>query len=306
MTKNVSQITMSGRAWTELGGLAGLWGASFLAVRICLDEIGPLTTVAHRVFWASLALWIVVWLRRIDVPRSPRIWGGFLVMGVLNNVLPFSLLTWGQLHIESGLTAIFNASTAVFGVLAAAIFFADERLTPRKLFGVCLGFAGVATAIGLENLVNFDLQSLAQIAVLGATLCYALASVWARKTLSGLPPQVAAAGMLTGAGLVIVPLALVIEGMPRTDLATETLGALAYISLLATAGAYLLYYRVLAMAGSGNLMLVTLLVAPLAIVLGAVVRHETLPLNAFAGFALLAIGLVILDGRMIDRRPTRG
>lgn len=306
MKTHVSQMGMTGRAWAEITCLAAIWGGSFLAIRISLDEIGPLTTVAHRVVWACVVLWAVVVLRGIPVPRAPRIWAAFFMMGILNNVLPFALLSWGQLHIESGLTAIFNAATAVFGVLAAALFFADERLSPRKLIGVCVGFAGVTVAIGIDNLVNFDLRSLSQIAVLGGTLCYALAGVWARKRLGGLPPQVAAAGMLTGASVVILPVALVVEGMPRADLAAETFGALAYISVVATAGAYLLYYRVLAMAGSGNLMLVTLLVAPVAIALGALVRDETLPPSAFAGFGLLALGLVILDGRMIDRRARRG
>ncbi|WP_299631158.1 DMT family transporter [uncultured Roseobacter sp.] len=302
----IEQTTISSRAWAALVLLALIWGASFVSIRIALDEIGPLTSVAHRTFWAMLVLWLVVAVMRLPVPRDPAIWGAFLIMGLLNNVIPFGLMAWGQLHIESGLTSILNAATAVFGVLLAAIFFADERLSPRKVIGVTLGFAGVATAIGLENLRDFDLRSLAQLAVLGGTVSYALAGVWARKMLAGLAPQVAAAGMLTGSTLVTLPLALIMEGPMRFDLQTDTLFAIAYYAVIATAGAYLLYYYVLARAGSGNLLLVTLLIAPVGIVLGALILGEALNPNAYAGFGLLALGLIILDGRLWHRlRKTR-
>jgi drug/metabolite transporter (DMT)-like permease len=297
----VEQKTLSSRAWIEMLLLGCIWGGSFLSIRVALDEVSPLTSVAHRTFWAMLALWVVVVMWRLPIPQAPRVWFAFLVMGLLNNVIPFSLMAWGQLHIESGLTSIFNAATAIFGVIAAALFFADERITPRKAVGVTLGFLGVATAIGLDNFRNFDLQSLAQIAIIGGTISYAIAGVWARKMLSGLPPQVAAAGMLTGSTLIMVPLAWIIDGPISLDLQPRTIIAIAYYAIIATAGAYLLYYRVLAMAGSGNLMLVTLLITPVAITLGALVLDEALSANAYIGFALLALGMIILDGRVWNR-----
>ncbi|MEL6806340.1 MAG: DMT family transporter [Pseudomonadota bacterium] len=292
------QKTMTGRAWAEMILLAAIWGASFLAIRVALDEVAPLTSVAHRTGWAMLALWAVVAAMRLPLPRDARVWFGFLGLGLLNNVIPFGLMAWGQLHVETGLTSILNGATAIFGVLMAALFFADERITIRKALGVTLGFFGVAMAIGLDNFRSFDLQSLAQLAILGGTVSYALASVWARHFLSGLAPQVAAAGMLTGSTLIILPLAWIVDGPISLDLNPPTLLAIGYYSLIATAGAYLLYYRVLALAGSGNLMLVTLLIPPVAITLGAWVRDEALGPNAFAGFALLALGLAILDGRI--------
>lgn len=292
------QKSLSGRAWAEMLVLALIWGGSFLSIRIALDEISPLMSVAHRVTWAMLVLWVVVAVMRIPLPRNPRIWFAFLVMGLLNNVIPFVLMAWGQLHIESGLTSILNAFTAVVGVVMAALFFSDERLTPRKIIGVVLGFFGVAVAIGLENFKNFDLRSLAQLAVIGGTVAYAVAGVWARKNLVGMPPQLAAAGMLTGATVIMLPLVYFVEGLPTFDLKPRTLVAIGYYAVIATAAAYLLYYRVLAMAGSGNLMLVTLLVAPIAITLGAVVLGEKLSANAFVGLVILAVGLIILDGRV--------
>ena len=293
------QKSMTTQAWGLLLMLAAIWGASFLSVRIALNEVGPLTSVAHRTGWAMVVLWAYVLLRRLPVPRDWRIWAAFLVMGILNNVLPFSLMAWGQLHIETGLTSILNAGTAVFGVLAAALFLADERLTPRKIVGVGLGFIGVATAIGFEAFRSFDIRSLGQFAVIAGTISYALAGVWARKTLGDLPPQVAAAGMVTGASLITMPMAYLVEGPFTFDLQPQTWAAIAYYAVIATAVAYLLYYRVLALAGSGNLMVVTLLVAPVAIVLGAIVLGGALPLRAYTGFAILALGLIILDGRLI-------
>ena len=290
------QMTLSTPAWAGIFTMALIWGASFLSVRIALDEIGPLTVVAHRVGWASLLLWAYVAFRRLAVPLDARTLFAFAVMGLLNNVIPFSLMAWGQLHISTGLTSILTAATAIYATLAAALFFADERLTARKLIGVTLGFLGVATAIGLSALTQFDLRSLGQLAVLGGTLSYALAGVWARKRLSHLTPQVAAAGMLTASTLIAVPVAWLVEGPISFGLTLRTWTAIAYYSLIATALAFLLFYYVLKIAGMANTALVTLLVAPVAIVLGAVVLGEELPLRAYAGFAILAAGLMILNG----------
>lgn len=299
------QKTISPQAWAGLLVLSLIWGASFLSVHVALEEIGPLTSVAHRTGWAMLILWIYVLLRRLTLPKDLRVWGAFLLMGLLNNVIPFSLMAWGQLHIETGLTSILNASTAIFGVIAAAIFFADERLTPRKVIGVATGFLGVCIAIGLGAFKEFDIRSLGQLAVIGGTISYALAGVWARKTLGHLTPQVAAAGMLTGASVVTIPAAWIIEGPMTLSLQPQTWLAIGYYAIVATAIAYMLYYRVLALAGSGNLMLVTLMVAPVAIILGALVLGEALPLRAYIGFAILALGLLILDGRLFKPLQNR-
>ncbi len=286
------------RAWIDLFLLALLWGGSFLAIRTALDEIGYLSSVTHRVLWATLILWAVVLWKRLPIPRAPRVWAAFLVMGLLNNVIPFSLMAWGQLSIESGLTAILNAATAIWGVLVAALIFSDERMTLQRTLGILVGFLGVVTAIGLTNLATFDVRSTAQLAVIAGTISYALASSWARFMLSEHPPLVAATGMLTGSTLVMLPLAWAIEGPLPLSLAPATWTAIAFYAVASTAIAYILYYRILAAAGAGNLMLVTLMIPPIAILLGAWVRAETLSANAYLGFALLALGLLIMDGRL--------
>jgi drug/metabolite transporter (DMT)-like permease len=238
------------------------------------------------------------------LPRGAGVWAAFLVMGALNNAIPFTLITWGQLTVPSGLAAIVNAATAVFGVVIAALAFRDEKLTGWRLVGVTLGFAGVATAIGLHNLTALDLTALPQLALVAAAVSYACAAVWARRMLGGLAPQVAAAGMLTGSSLMMVPVAYWHDGVPVLTHGAGTWAALAYLAVLSTAGAYLLYYRVLALAGAGNLSLVTLLTAPVAIAAGALVLGEALPPRAFAGFALIAAGLLVIDGRLMRRKDS--
>lgn len=306
MTPRPTQKTLSPRAWGELAALSGLWGASFLAIRIALDEVSLVWMVTHRVLWAAVVLWLVLVLRGERLPRDPAIWAAFAVMGLLNNVIPFSLMGWGQLHIETGLTAILNATTAPFGLLVAALCFADERLTLRKALGTGVAFFGVATTIGLDNLRSLDLRSLAQLAVLAGTFSYALAGAWSRVTLARLKPEVAATGMLTASAAMMLPAALILEGPPDLSLEPRTIAATAYFAIASTALAYLLYYRVLAMAGAANLLLCTLLVAPISILLGAVVLGERLPPQALAGFSLLAAGLAIIDGRIFRRRQRVG
>ncbi|MEM9757258.1 MAG: DMT family transporter [Pseudomonadota bacterium] len=220
-------------------------------------------------------------------------------MGLLNNAVPFTLIAWGQQFIETGLTSIFNAATAVFGVLVAALIFADERLTRRRMAGITIAFAGVVVAIGLDALGGFDLRSLAQIATLGGALSYACAAAWARARLNHLAPEVSALGMLTTSAVMLVPVAWVIDGPPSVPQDPVTWAAIAAIAIPGTALAYLLYYRILRVAGSGNAMLVTLVIPPVAILAGAGVLGERLAPSAFFGFAFIALGLAVLDGRIL-------
>jgi len=293
----IIQKHISARAWFELLLLGSVWGGVFLAAAIALEEIPPFTLVAIRASLAALVLWAVALIRGSRIPRGRRVWAALFVMGILNNAIPFTLLTLGQTQIESGLTSIFNAGTAVFGILIAAIFLKDERLTSRKAIGVLLGLSGIIYTAGFDSLRSLDLRSLGQIACIGATISYAFAGVWARKNLSGLSPDAATAGMLTGASLVTIPIALYAEGLPSIDYSARTLGALLYYIPVATAFAYLLYFRILEMAGSANTLLVTLLVSPIAILLGALILSEALPARSYIGFALIAAGLTVIDGR---------
>ena len=297
-----TQASMTGTAWLMMLALAAVWGGSFFFVEVALTEETPLTIVLHRVFWAVPVLGVVLWWKGLALPRDPRVWGAYLVMGALNNVIPFSLIVWGQKYLEGGLASILNGMTAMFGAVVAGMLLADERLTMNKIAGAGLGLVGVAVMIGPEALAGLDLRDLAQLAILGAALSYAFASVWGKVALKGIAPEVNAFGMLTGSAVLMMPLVLIFEGIPSLDYSWPVWGSLLGIAWLATALAYLLYFGILVRAGAANLMLVTLLIPPFAVGLGAAFLGERLTPVAWVGFALIALGLAVTDGRLFRRR----
>ena len=189
--------------------------------------------------------------------------------------------------------------------MVAAIVFRDERLTPRRTIGISIAFLGVITAIGISALAGFDIRSAAQLATVAGAFSYAWAAAWGRAQLGTLPPELSAAGMLTGASLLLIPIAIAVDGPPQLPELPVTYLAAGFMSVIGTALAYLLYYRILRVAGSGNAMLVTLVIPPISILLGALVLGERLAPSAFAGFALIALGLMILDGRLIGKIAPR-
>ena len=282
-------------------GLATVWGGSFFFAEVALREVPPLTIALHRVFWAVPALFLVVLYQGLEIPRSIRAWCCYLVMGALNNAIPFSLIFWGQTNIGSGLASILNSTTAFFGVIVAGVLLVDERLTTRKIIGAMFGVFGVAAIMGLDALTSFDLRNLAQLAILGAALSYAFAGVWGKRFLSDYPPVLNAFGMLVGSTLLMIPVAFISEGAPVLSLSTEVWTSLIAVAILSTAVAYLLYFKILARAGSANLMLVTLLIPPIAVGLSVTILEENMRNEALLGFGLIAVGLLVTDGRLLDK-----
>lgn len=289
--------------------LAAVWGGTFFFVEIALEETPPLTITLYRVIMAVPILFLAVLWRGVRIPRSPRIWGAYLVMGALNNALPFSLIFWAQTTIEGGLASILNGTTAVFGAVVAGILLTDEPLTRRKIVGALCGVLGVAVIMGVDALTALDPRNLAQLAVLAAALSYSVASVWGKTALAGLPPEMNALGMLTGATVLMIPVVFWIDGAPDLSLSLGVWASLLALAILSTALAYLLYFAILIRAGSANLMLVTLLIPPFAIGLGVVFLGERLGVEAWIGFGIIALGLMITDGRImakiIGRRNSR-
>ncbi len=281
--------------------LATVWGGSFFFAEIALREVPPLTITLHRVFWAVPALFIVVWWQGIDIPKSVYAWMCYLVMGALNNAIPFSLIFWGQTSIGSGLASILNGTTAVFGAVVAGLLLVDEPLTSRKIIGALFGIFGVAVIMGLDALTHFSLQNLGQLAVIGAALSYAFAGVWGKRFLSSYSPIMNAFGMLVGSTFLMAPVVLFADGIPSMALSISVWASLLAIAILSTAIAYLLYFKILIRAGSANLMLVTLLIPPIAVTLSVVFLGEKLGYEALIGFGIIAVGLAITDGRLLDR-----
>jgi drug/metabolite transporter (DMT)-like permease len=293
--------TMSASDWVLLVTLSVVWGGSFLFIGVAVRELPPLTIVALRVAMAAIALLTVLAVRRIPVPGGTRVWAAFLGMGILNNAIPFTLIVWGQGHIASGLASILNATTPLFTVIVAHGLTADERLTGRRLAGVLVGFLGVAVMIGGAASWSPDAGLPAQLAVLGAALSYAFASVFGRRFRAmGIPPLVTAAGQVTASSLLLLPLALAFDRpwtLPVPSAAA--LLSMAGLALVSTAVAYILYFRLLARAGATNVGLVTLLIPVSAVLFGTVLLGERLAARHGAGMALIGAGLVLIDGRLV-------
>lgn len=290
---------MTGAEWAVLLTLSVLWGGSFFFVGVAVDELPPLTLVLLRVALAAVALWAVVALGGARVPRDRRVWGAFLGMGLLNNAVPFTLIVWGQTHVASGVAAILNATAPLFTVLVAHALIADERLTPGRGAGVCLGLLGVGVLIGGGALRELGAHVPAQLACLGAALAYALAGVFGRRFAAfGVTPTVTAAGQVTASSLALAPLALLVDRPWTLDVpSAATVAAVAGLALLSTALAYVLYFRLLATAGVTNLLLVTFLIPVSAIGLGVLLLDEALRPEHLAGMALVGLGLAAIDGR---------
>jgi drug/metabolite transporter (DMT)-like permease len=291
-----------------------LWGGSFFFVGVAVRALPPMTVVALRVAGAALILAVVLRAMGLRLPTGRPLWAAFFGMALLNNAVPFLLLAWGQTAIASGLAAILNATTPLFGVALAHFLTADEKLTPSRLAGVATGFAGVVVMVGPAALAGLDRSLAAQLACLGAAVSYALAGIYGRRFKRlGVSPLVTAAGQVTASSMLLVPLALVVDLPWRlAPPGPETWAALAGLASLSTALAYVVFFRILASAGATNILLVTFLIPVSAILLGSAFLGERLDAGHLAGMALIGLGLALIDGRLVGasrlgaRRPAAG
>jgi drug/metabolite transporter (DMT)-like permease len=294
------QRAMTAREWGLLALLSLLWGGSFFLIGVAIKELPPLTLVTLRVGIAAALLWASAPFLGVALPRSAKAVATVAVLGFGNCALPFALIAWGQTHLPSGLASILNAATPLFSVLAAHVLTAEEKLSGLKVFGTVAGLTGVAWLIGPDLLTGAGANLWAELAVLAAALAYALSAIFGRRVRAlGLRPADVAAGQLTAATLYLAPLALVIDRpwtLPAPSAAT--IAAVLAIAAFSTALAYVVYFRILAGAGATNVLLVTLLVPATSVVLGALFLHERLAGRQFLGFALIALGLAFIDGRL--------
>ena len=307
-----TQLTMGPNEWALLVGLAILWGGSFFFVEVGLQDLAPTTLVFLRVAVAAVALNLVVVVRRLDVPTRPADWAPFFLLGLLNNLIPFSLIMWGQTHISGALAAILTATTPIFTVVAAHFLTSDEKMTANRLAGVVTGFVGAAVIIGPSAARELASQALAQVAVIAAAIAYSFAGIFGRR-FRDRSPIVVAAGQLTATTILMLP--IVVYALPTAllDVRPTTWTAVVCLALFSTSLAYIIYFRLLASAGATNVLLVTLLMPVGALALGATFLGERIGNLDVAGMTLILIGLVLIDGRAlrrlqaaaVDRRPPK-
>jgi drug/metabolite transporter (DMT)-like permease len=298
--KGFAAGTMAPREWAMLVALAILWGGSFFFNGVAVRELPAFTLVWLRVAVAAVTLLAVTRLTGERLPRNLDAWTAFAGMAILNNVLPFVLIVWGQHRIASGLASILNATTPLFTVLIANWLMPDERLTPLKIVGVVVGFAGAAVMVGPDALAGLNGGIVAQIACLGGALSYAFAGIYGRRfRRMGVPPLATATGQVITSAVLLLPVMLLVDEpwtLPMPHAAT--LMAVLGVGVLSTALAYVLYFRILAAAGATNLLLVTFLIPVSAVLLGALVLGEVLLARQFLGMALIGAGLAFIDGRL--------
>jgi drug/metabolite transporter (DMT)-like permease len=302
-TPAMIRIVMNRSDWAILAALALIWGGAFFLIGVAVRHVPPFSYVLMRLTLAAAAMWAILAWRREPLALPREAWGAIVLLALLNNALPFTLFGWAQTHIASGLASILNATTPIWGVLVAHFLTQEERMTPRKIAGVLLGFGGVATMIGPSLLSSVGTNALAQLACVTASLSYALAAVWARRfRRQGISPLSVTTGQLTAGAMVMLPVSMLVD-RPWTQAfpPLSAWGAIIALALLCTAFGYVLYFRLIETSGATNALLVTLLVPPVAILLGALFLSETLAPQDFIGLALIALGLAAIDGRLVNR-----
>ena len=288
---------MGATEWALLLFLSMLWGGSFFFNKIAVHELPPFTVVLCRVGGGAAILAVVALASGLVFPKTIRGWWPYLVMGLLNNVLPFSLIVWGQKEIGAGLASVLNAGVPLAGAIVAHFFTSDEKLTGNRLLGVLVGIAGVVVLVGPSGLdLNLG-PLLGALAVLAATVSYGSAGVWGKR-FRGVPALTSACCQLFCSTLVMAPLVAMVD-QPWTHAAPslQAISALAGLAAISTALAYVIFFTILRRAGAANVMLVTLLVPLTATALGILFLNESLRPTDLAGAALVALALLIIDGR---------
>jgi drug/metabolite transporter (DMT)-like permease len=289
--------------WLLFVMLGFMWGSSYFFIKIGVDEgLPPLTLVAGRLFFGSLILATVVRLAREPLPRSPRQYGHLLVMSVVNVVLPFFLITWGEQSIDSALAAILNATVPLFVIVLAPLFLPDEHITLNRVVGLAIGFIGVLVLFvpGLGVLEGNSL--LGWLALIGSSISYAAGNVYAKRNVKGLRPMIPALFQIGFAMLISATLAIILERpIGRISVTPLAFFAVLWLGVMGSAFAYIVYFRLLRDWGATRISLVAYLLPVVGITLGVLIG-EAITLNRILGTGLIIAGVALVNSRRGTRR----
>ncbi len=295
---------MSAADWGIIMLLSLLWGGAFFLIELGLRGFPPNTLVLLRMTLAVPPMLLALWFLKLKLPTDAKSWQQLFILGAINAALPFILFFWGQTRIDSGLASVLNATTPLWGVIIAHFLTRDEKATSARIIGVLLGMAGIIVMVGADALQGVTGSVLAQLACLAATLSYAFAAVYGRTlSKSNMSPMVIATGQVITAAILMLPVAILVDqpwelSAPGWDAWAGAIG----LAVPSTAIAYYFYFRLIDSAGASNAMLVAFIMPVIAIILGVIALGETVELNEIAGAALIALGLVAIDGRVFARR----
>ena len=275
--------------------LSLIWGCSFTLIKVAIDTVPPVTMVAARVSIAALLLALVVKRRGLSLPRDLMTWAAFLIQGLLQSALPFMLISWGEKHIASGLAGVLNATPPMFVLLITlATRHEGQRISGQKALGTGFGLAGVLLIIGVQSLRSVGATApLAQSAVLGASLCYALAPMWARR-FAELPAIVTATGSMSCAAALTVPASLFLDRPWMLSPTPAAVGAVTVLAVICTAVAMIIYFRLVRTLGALGTTSGSYLRAGFSVVLGILFLGESFTWFVAAGMVLIVVGMVVV------------
>lgn len=273
--------------------LGGIWGTSFLFIKIIVAEIPPLTLVMGRLGMAAAVMWLLLLLRRAPRPAG-KLWRAFAVVGLLNGALPFALISWGEQYIPSGWAALLQSTTPIFAVIFSHFLTTDDRLNRRKVAGVLIGFVGVGLLMGPEVREGLSASVLGLLAIVGSSMCYALATIYARHRLRDQPPMLSATGQFTMGLAYIAPMALLLERPFAVMPSPRALASWVTLAVGGTALAYVLYFALVRRASATFVTMVTYIVPINGLILGALVLGEPLSPMLFVSLGLILGGVLLV------------
>ena len=274
--------------------LGGLWGSSYLFIKVAVGEVPPLTLVAGRLVLAAAILWLVLAAVRQAMPRSRRLWAAFAVMGLLNGAVPYSLIFWSEQHISSGLASLLQATMPLFTVLMGHFLMREEHLTLGRIAGVVLGFLGVGLLMLPDLRQGAHANLLGELAMVASSVSYAGAALFARSRLRGQPALVSTTGQLTMGAVWILPLSLLVEGPPRAVPSLPALGSWLGLTILGTVIAYVIYFKLIERTSAAFTSTVTYIIPVFGLILGALVLSEPLSLTLLVSLGLILAGVLLV------------
>ena len=273
--------------------LATLWGGSYTFIKLGVATIPPITLIAARTAIAGLLLLAVMWIRGIKMPRDGASWQRFAFQAVLNSVIPWTLIAWGEHHVDAALATILNSAGPIFTFLLTVVVTRHEATTPRKLFGVLAGMAGILLIVGADAFHGIGSGLLAEAAIVAATICYACAAIFGRS-FKDLDPMAPAAGSLLAGAAVLIPASLVLEQPWTLSPSLSSVLALSALATFSTAAAFAIYFRLIQTLGSVGTTAQAYLRVPIGVAISVAFLGETLSRTAWIGLACVVLGVAAM------------
>lgn len=282
--------------------LATVWGASYSFIKVGVETIPPVTFIAARTLIAGALLLAFLGWRAIGLPREPAMWGRFLVQACLNSVVPYTLIAFAEQTTGAGLAVILNSTSPIFAFLLTALVTRHEAISGRKLLGVAAGFAGTCLIVGTAALSGAGQGVVSEMALVAAAACYGGAAIFG-KAFKGLDPMVPAAGSMVCGAVLLVPASLALDLPWTVAPSRESLVALLGLSVVSTAFAFVLYFRLLRTLGSVGTTAQAYLRVPIGVAIGVLFLGERLSPTVWIGLVLVGVGVAAMT---VPRRPIIG